>query len=34
MTALLELDGVKKSFGGLHAVNDVSFAVRAAKSSD
>ena len=27
MTALLELEGVKKSFGGLHAVNDVSFAV-------
>ena len=27
MTALLELDRVKKRFGGLKAVNDVSFAV-------
>ena len=27
MTALLEVDGVRKSFGGVHAVDDVSFAL-------
>jgi branched-chain amino acid transport system ATP-binding protein len=31
MTPLLELRGVSKSFGGLHALSDVSFAVEAAE---
>jgi len=28
MTALLEIDGLSKSFGGLRAVNQLSFTVR------